>query len=423
MTRLDVLQELSNVQAALKDMRATRGADGKFADPLTQVSLDKNNARYLELSSLLTDLNIEEEQRKLQVEREVTTRDNADSGREKPNLSYDASFWRWATQSMENPNLSADEKRMLSTRAASEVRGTSINIGSTDSLGGYAIPQEFSNEIESMMKWYGGYQAFGKWDSNAGGSMKYPSIDDTATTGNIPGQGTASTVADLTLGQILFGDYTIDSKIIKVSDELDNDNGVGLIKEILRDFLPSRLGRAVNTYLTNGTGTSQPYGFTTTVTNSALTTAGATAITQAELMRVMYSVDRAYRQSPGTAWMVSDTIMGYLRTLELGNTNTVPIFTPNLDVVGAEPVKLFGYPIYINNDLAAAHATTRLPVTATKSVYFGDFNKYKVRSIGGVNMSRNDQLYWAERSIGFRGYVRKDGNLVNANAIKYLLQA
>lgn len=423
MTRLDVLNELSQVQAALRDVRAQRGEDGKFSDPLVQVSLDKNNARYMELSSLLTDLNIQEEQRKLEVEREMTTRDNAGAGRESSTVTYDNSFWRWATQSMENPNLSSDQKRMLATRHVAETRGTSTQIGSTDSLGGYAIPQEFSNEIEVMMKWYGGYQAFGVWESPAGGGMKYPSIDDTATTGNIPGQGTASTVADLTLGQILFGDYTIDSKIIKVSDELDNDNGVSLLKVILSDILPARLGRAVNSYLTNGTGTGQPYGFTTTVTNSALTTAGATAITQAELMRVMYSVDKAYRQSPGTAWMVSDTIMGYLRTLELGNTNTVPIFTPNMNVVGAEPVKLFGFPIYINNDLAAANASTRVPVTATKSVYFGDFNKYKVRSIGGVNMSRNDQLYWAERSIGFRGYVRKDGNLVNANAIKYLLQA
>ena len=120
---------------------------------------------------------------------------------------------------------------------------------------------------------------------------------------------------------------------------------------------------------------------------------------------------------------MSDTILGYIRTLEIGNTNTIPIFTPNGNVVGQEPVRLFGYPIYVNNDLAAANGTTRLPVTATKSLYFGDFSKYKVRRIGGIQMSRNDMLYWAERSVGFRAFQRIDGNLVNANAIKYLLQA
>jgi HK97 family phage major capsid protein len=192
------------------------------------------------------------------------------------------------------------------------------------------------------------------------------------------------------------------------------------VQSIMTDIIPRRLGTAINTFLTNGTGTNQPYGLTTTVTNSALTTAGATAITQAELMRVVYSIDRAYRDN--ASWMMSDTILGYIRTLELGNTNTIPIFTPNGDVVGQEPIRLMGFPIYINNDLPAANASTRVPVTATKSLYFGDMSKYKVRRIGGVNMSRNDTLYWENRSVGFRAFQRIDGNLVNANAIKYLLQ-
>ena len=56
-------------------------------------------------------------------------------------------------------------------------------------------------------------------------------------------------------------------------------------------------------------------------------------------------------------------------------------------------------------------------------IYFGDFDKYKIRRIGGISLGRNDQLYWAERAVGFMGWLRFDGKLVNSNAIKYLLQA
>jgi HK97 family phage major capsid protein len=188
MTRLEALNELSQVEAALKDIRAVRNADGTFTDPLVQVSLDKNNARYTQLNGILRDLAIEEEQRKMEVERELQTRDRNPTTKEDSSLTYESSFWRWATQNPERPNLTVDEKRML------ETRGTSILVTSTDSLGGYTVPQQFSNTLETMMKFYGGWSAFGDMPDTVGGTLKYPSLDDTASTGNIPGQGTASTV-------------------------------------------------------------------------------------------------------------------------------------------------------------------------------------------------------------------------------------
>ena len=119
--------------------------------------------------------------------------------------------------------------------------------------------------------------------------------------------------------------------------------------------------------------------------------------------------------------MWSDGIMAYIRGTEIGNTNTVPIFTPS--VVQGEPDKLFGYKIFINNDLPDTHATTRLPVTATKSVYFGDFSKFKIMRVGGIHMSKEEHLYWATREVGFMGWERVASNLIAQEAIKYILQA
>lgn len=264
-------------------------------------------------------------------------------------------------------------------------------------------------------------EACGIMPDEMGGTLKYPSLDDTGTSGAIIGQGVGGTVSDLTLGNVLFTEYTIYSKIIKMGLELMNDNRVGLVQHILGKLLPARLGRAVNAKLTNGTGTNEPYGLTTTVTNSALTTAGATAITKVELIRAQHSVDKAYRQGPKVGWMMHDTILGYLRTLDVGNTDTVQIFYPGLAV--GEPDRLLGKPVFINNDLPAAHATTRLPVTANKHIYFGDFDNFVIRQIGAISLSRNDSKYWDERAVGFMGWLRLDSNLIQAQAIKSILQA
>lgn len=418
-TTVELLQKRQQVWVELKDLRAAKDENGKYTDPLaTQKEIDLNQ-RFTDLTNAIQAQQIEDEQRKA-LDAEMLERDrngkNTTTTAES-SLTYDEAFWRWTVSPHGGTNRLKDEElRIL------ETRGTSTQIGTTNSLGGFTIPESFSNELEVAMKWYGGILgAAGIMNDTIGGTLKYPSLDDTAVNGAVIAQGIGTTVSDLTFGNVLFGDYTIDSKIIKMSNELMNDNRVGLVQATLGELLPARLGRAVNALLTNGTGTNQPYGLTTTVTNSALTTAGATAITKAELIRAQHSIDKAYRTGPNVGWMMHDTILGYLRTLDVGNTDTVQIFTPSL--VAGEPDRLLGMPIYINNDLEAANGTTRLPVTAKRHIYFGDFNKFKVRRIGGINLSRNESLYWAERAVGFMGWLRLDSNLVNASAIRYILQA
>jgi HK97 family phage major capsid protein len=120
--------------------------------------------------------------------------------------------------------------------------------------------------------------------------------------------------------------------------------------------------------------------------------------------------------------MMHDSILGYLRTLDFTASQFTNIFVQG-NLITGEPDRLLGYPVFVNNDLPAATGATGLPVTATKHIYFGDFSKYVIRTIQNVSISRNDQLYWAGLNVGFMGYERLDGNLINQNAIKPLLQA
>lgn len=419
MNLVQALQERQKVYAELKDLRGKR-ENGKFADPVTQAAADKANNEFERLTGEIMELQAREASEKQEVEQEllmksqVRTAANTNTTQD-ATLTYEDSFWRWAANPR-NGQLNENERRML------EARGTSTQIGTTNSLGGFTIPTSFSNTMEVQMKWYGGMlQACGIMQDDIGGTLNYPSLDDTATSGAIIAQGVGTTVSDLTVGNIAFGEYTVDSKIVKIGEELLNDNRVGLLQTVLGDILPSRLGRAMNTLLTTGTGTSEPYGLKTCVTNSALTTAGATAITKGELLRVRHSIDKAYSQGPKVGWMMHYSILGYLRGLDLGNSDSVQLFVPSL--TASEPDRLLGLPVFVNNDLDAANGTTGLPVTAKKHIYFGDFDKYKIRRIGGVSLGRNDQLYWAERAVGFMGWLRFDGKLINSNAIKSLLQA
>ena len=416
---MQLLQERAKVWAELQDLRGKR-ENGKFKDPVTEAAAAKASAEFERLTGLIMEaqardaaIKQEVEQRNAMESQERTAKNTNTT--ENAALTYDETFWRWAAQKI-NGRLEEKDVRML------ETRGTATQIGTTNSLGGFTIPTSFSNTMETMMKWYGGMlEGADIMQDDIGGVLNYPSLDDTASTGAIIAQGVGTTVADLTIGNIAFGEYTVDSKIIKISEELLNDNRVGLLQSVLGDLLPQRLGRAMNTLLTNGSGTGQPYGLTTSVTNSALTTAGATAITKAELLRVRHSIDKAYSMGPKVGWMMHYSILGYLRGLDLGNSDTVQLFVPSL--TAGQPDRLLGLPVFVNNDLEAANGTTGLPVTAKKHIYFGDFSKYKIRRIGGIALGRNEQLYWAERSVGFMGWIRFDGKLINSNAIKFLLQA
>jgi HK97 family phage major capsid protein len=299
-----------------------------------------------------------------------------------------------------------------------ETRGTNTQITTTNTLGGYLVPQSFSNQLEAMGLWSGGMMENCQiYDDVMGGVLPWPTADDTSVSGNISGQGTAATVSDITFGNVLFNDYTIDSNIVKVAKELIRDERVALLQTVLAEQLAARLSRKANSVLTNGTGTSQPYGLTVASTTIGKTTASATAITASELVDMQYSVDKYYSTGAKVGWMMHRTTLAYLRKLDF-TTNTTHLFADR--VIAGEPDMLLGYPVYINNDLPSIGAA---PVTATKYIYFGDFSKYVIRRIGGVTIDRNDSIYWANRTAGFMGWMSLDGNLLNQNAIKALKTA
>lgn len=429
MTRLEQLQqEYEKNVAALKDITAKRDADGKYPpdvqEQIKRCNDDFNRIRTeIEAERIAEGLAKEQALMEFQERTANTSNTQAPEFRQTPNITYDQVFWRHMMRydSAQPAQMSQDERRLL------ETRGTATQITTSNTLGGYLVPQQFSNELERMRAWYAQMSDYCRvLDDTAmgGGTLEWPCLDDTASVGNIntaANQAATRTVADLTFGHLTFGDWLVDSNIIKLSRSLIQDERVSLLQSELANVLAERIGRKTNDVWTNGTGTNEPYGLTGSGISTGLTTAGATAITAAELIRAQATIDYAYARNPKSGWMMHQTVLAYLRTLDF-TTSTSHIFIPG-NLAAGEPDMLLGWPIRINNDLPAVTGATGLPVTATKHIYFGDFSKFAIRNIRNLAIERNDYLYWDSLSVGFMGWLRTDSRLLNANAIKCILQA
>ena len=77
-----------------------------------------------------------------------------------------------------------------------------------------------------------------------------------------------------------------------------------------------------------------------------------------------------------------------------------------------------GKEVKINQDMDSAITS------AKKTLLFGDFNGYAVRTTGGINISVLRERYADELNYGYIAYRRLDGNLISGGVpLKLLVQA
>ena len=184
--------------------------------------------------------------------------------------------------------------------------------------------------------------------------------------------------------------------------------------EQIVDIFGERQGRALNTSLTTGSGSGRPTGILTS-TSAGKTAASATAITKAEIIDFMHSVDIAYRNNPGAGFMMHDLVLAYLRKLDFGTTDTTPLWQPSFQA--GTPDLLLGKPVYVNNDMDSTIAATK------KTMLFGDFQKYIIREVQRPSMYLMQETYMNRLHKGLVMWSRYDGKLLQSNAIKHFLQS
>jgi HK97 family phage major capsid protein len=192
------------------------------------------------------------------------------------------------------------------------------------------------------------------------------------------------------------------------------DNAVDLANEI-GGLLGERIGRTQETYLTTGTGSSQPGGV---VTGSTLgvTAASAAAIAADELISLLHSVDPAYRRDPSCGFMMHDNIAAAVRKLKDSQNR----YLWDMDALkNGQPAMLLGKPVTINQSMQSSIAT------GTKTVLFGAYKKFKIRDVKAIRIRRLTERYADADQEGFIAFMRTDAKLLNAgtNPIKHLIQA
>jgi len=207
------------------------------------------------------------------------------------------------------------------------------------------------------------------------------------------------TFTNITLGAIKYG------VLVPVSNELLTDAGFN-IESVIAEQAGNALGFILNSAHTTGDGTGDPNGIVTAA-GSGVTGAGTAGVASYdEIVDLVFSLDAAYRQRTTAGFMVSTGAAAELRKLKDGDNR----FLYELRV--GEPDQFMGYRVNENKHMAD-------PAADAKSILFGDLANYKVRLAGGIQVAQSADYAFNTDVTTFRVIARADGDLANADAVKY----
>ena len=114
--------------------------------------------------------------------------------------------------------LSAEEWRIQNTMSTT-----------TGSEGGFTVQTSVANQMLDALKWYGGMRPVANVIQTAmGNQINYPTSDGTAEVGELIGQNTTATAADVVFGVVSLPVYKYSSKIVTVPFELLQDSNVDI---------------------------------------------------------------------------------------------------------------------------------------------------------------------------------------------------
>lgn len=299
--------------------------------------------------------------------------------------------------------------RFQSLSAAEQGEVRAMGVGS-DTAGGFLVAPEFENRIVEAMQAFGGMRRARtfQFTTATGAELSIPTDNDVSNTGELLGEGDTATPQDVTVGQVKLGAYTYSSKLVKVHVSLLQDSAFD-IEAWLANKLGMRLGRISNTHFTTGDGAAKPEGVVTGSTQGKQGATGqSTSITIDDVYALKHSVDPDYRE--GAEWMFSDNTLLKFKQLQDGEGR--PLWQSGVAV--GEPNTIDGDPYVINQDVADMAASA-------KSVLYGAFPNYYIRTVRGVTLVRFGERYMDALQVGFLAFSRLDGVLVDAgtNPIKH----
>jgi HK97 family phage major capsid protein len=282
----------------------------------------------------------------------------------------------------------------------------------TDSAGGFAVPPEHMRTLVEALKSTGGLMAAATIiPSDTGADLPIPTDNETTQEGALVAENVAHAEQDITLDSVILSSFMYSSKIVRVSIQLMEDSGFDFGAYVMRK-LGMRIGRITNRHWILGSGVAQPRGVAVAAATGVKAVA-PTSIVLGEIMSLFFSVDPIYRNSKSAGWLLNDVTLAILR--KMVDTTGRPLLG---DLSSGAADMLMGKPIIVDPLMPAMTA-------GLKPLIFGDLSAYHIRLVKQTRVLRLSKRYAEFLQVGFLGFLRADGNLVDGggNAVKCLLMA
>lgn len=299
----------------------------------------------------------------------------------------------------------------LSTEELQKMRNT-MSTG-TGSQGGYTVQTDVAKQLIDTLKAYGGMRGVAaSITTSQGNALGYPTSDGTSEEGEWVPENTQASSGDPTFGTVALTAFKASTKIITIPFELLQDSSIDIIA-MVNKRQRDRLGRTMNKGFTIGTGTGQPTGFVTAASVGRIGATGSTtAPTWEELVDLQESIDQAYKDAGTCQFMMHQQTRKAVRKIKDGAGRPIWAEAYELGVKSGIPAQLLGEDVTINNDMAQ-------PGANAKTIGYGDFSKYMIRDVLDLILFRFEDSRYAEKGqVGFLGWARAGGNLLDANALK-----
>ena len=196
------------------------------------------------------------------------------------------------------------------------------------------------------------------------------------------------------------------------SAELGQDNTIGL-EDLIAFSTGRELGLDIGAALTTGDGTNKPNGFITAGGNGGTATGtsatSGTYFGATDLVTLFYSFAEPYRRSG--SWQMNGTSLGQARNARDANGQ----FLWQQAIALGQPETILGRPVYENPAMANG--------SAAKAVAFGDFQRYVVARVVPIRVESSIHYKFNTDQLALRTIERVDGDLIDGDAVKYLVNA
>jgi HK97 family phage major capsid protein len=300
-----------------------------------------------------------------------------------------------------------------------ELRVTNAQQVGTDSEGGYLVSPEFRQKLVEVRAAYGGLAAeVDSFSTERGGDLEYPSLDDTANSGDITAE--EAPVADgddLAFGTVALKAFKYTSAgagtnlPLRVSFELAQDAQFD-IQGLVARALGIRIQRKQAVDWVNGNGTTLPFGLLHDGLTADVVLDTEATLTYLNLLEAEAALDPAYWQN--AKWLMSaGTWVTHIKTLE--DNNGRPLILPQAQSgIGGAPVReLLGYPVTIDQGCNAITADG----VAGGFMALGDFKEaYVIRRVAPFTLIVDPYSRAVNGQIQYHAWERADGNIQNRSA-------